>query len=167
MKPAPKQSAQPPLKLAVGPLFISRQSPEKRSSFMEHRMDKTKPWPKNIFAVTIFFDDLQIAKEFYLRVFNLPVDFEDNNSVIFKFGDTLINLLKTSAAQGLIQPAKVANPEAGSRFVFTIRVNDVDAMCAELTARGVTLLNGPIDRPWGVRTASFVDPGGHIWEIAK
>jgi uncharacterized glyoxalase superfamily protein PhnB len=25
----------------------------------------------------------------------------------------------------------------------------------------------PIDRLWGVRTASFSDPGGHIWEIAK
>jgi lactoylglutathione lyase len=32
---------------------------------------------------------------------------------------------------------------------------------------GVQLLNGPIDRPWGVRTASFKDPAGHIWEIAK
>ena len=31
---------------------------------------------------------------------------------------------------------------------------------------GVTLLNGPMDRPWGIRTASFSDPGGHIWEIA-
>jgi lactoylglutathione lyase len=31
----------------------------------------------------------------------------------------------------------------------------------------VQLLNGPMDRPWGVRTASFRDPGGHIWEIAK
>jgi hypothetical protein len=28
------------------------------------------------------------------------------------------------------------------------------------------LLNGPIDRPWGIRTASFRAPGGHIWEIA-
>ncbi|MDQ3782600.1 MAG: VOC family protein, partial [Actinomycetota bacterium] len=29
------------------------------------------------------------------------------------------------------------------------------------------LLNGPVDRPWGVRTASFRDPAGHIWEIAR
>jgi uncharacterized glyoxalase superfamily protein PhnB len=43
----------------------------------------------------------------------------------------------------------------------------VDAMCAELTKRGATLLNGPMDRPWGIRTASFRDPGGHIWEIAS
>jgi catechol 2,3-dioxygenase-like lactoylglutathione lyase family enzyme len=43
----------------------------------------------------------------------------------------------------------------------------VDAACAELAERGVQLLNGPLDRPWGVPTASFRDPGGHIWEIAK
>jgi lactoylglutathione lyase len=23
-----------------------------------------------------------------------------------------------------------------------------------------------MDRPWGIRTASFRDPGGHIWEVA-
>ncbi len=61
----------------------------------------------------------------------------------------------------------MAGPDAGSRFVFTIQVDDVDAMCAELTSRGVELLNGPMDRPWGIRTASFMDPGGYIWEIAK
>jgi len=61
----------------------------------------------------------------------------------------------------------VARREAGSRFVLTINVDDVDAMCAQLTGRGVELLNGPLDRPWGVRTASFTDPGGFIWEIAK
>ncbi len=103
---------------------------------MERMIDKTKPWPKSIFAITIFVEDLQATNEFYLRVFGLPVDFEDNNSAVFRFGDLLINLLKTSAAQDRIKPAKVAGHEAGSRFVFTIHVNDVDAMCAELTARG-------------------------------
>jgi uncharacterized glyoxalase superfamily protein PhnB len=61
----------------------------------------------------------------------------------------------------------VATREAGSRLQFTIEVDDVDAMCAELKSRGVKMLNGPIDRPWGVRTASFMDPAGHIWEIAR
>ena len=36
-----------------------------------------------------------------------------------------------------------------------------------LFVEDVELLNGPLDRPWGVRTASFSDPGGHIWEIAR
>ena len=124
-------------------------------------------WPGGIFAITLFVEDLPAAKQFYRRVFGLPVDYEDDNSAVFKFGSTLINLLKITAAHELIEPAPVASREAGSRFVFTIHVDDVDAMCAELTARGVELLNGPMDRPWGIRTASFIDPGGYIWEIAK
>jgi uncharacterized glyoxalase superfamily protein PhnB len=51
--------------------------------------------------------------------------------------------------------------------VFTFTVDDVDAMCGELIGRGVQLLNGPMNRPWGIRTASFLDPNGYIWEIAK
>ncbi len=124
-------------------------------------------WPKGIGAITLFVEDLATAKQFYQAVFGLPVVFEDGDSTVFKFGNTLINLLKTTAAGELIEPAKVAPREVGARFVFTIEVDDVDAMCAALAARGVELLNGPMDRPWGVRTASFMDPGGYIWEIAK
>jgi catechol 2,3-dioxygenase-like lactoylglutathione lyase family enzyme len=124
-------------------------------------------WPKGISAVTLFVEDLDAAKQFYREVFGLPVAFEDGDSAVFKFSNMLVNLLKTTAASELIDPAAVATPEAGSRFQFTIEVDDVDAMCGELASRGVQLLNGPIDRPWGVRTASFRDPGGHIWEIAK
>jgi lactoylglutathione lyase len=124
-------------------------------------------WASAISAITLFVEDLAAAKEFYGRVFGLPVVFEDDDSVVFRLGNTLVNLLKTTAAGELIEPAAVAPREAGSRLQLTIEVDDVDAMCAELTARGVVLLNGPMDRPWGVRTASFKDPAGHIWEIAK
>jgi catechol 2,3-dioxygenase-like lactoylglutathione lyase family enzyme len=134
---------------------------------MDQISKNMETWPRDIFAITLFVEDLQAAKQFYMRVFGLPLDYEDDNSAVFKFGNTLINLLKSSAAQVLIEPGQVASREAGSRSVFTIKVEDVDAMCAELRARGVALLNGPMDRPWGVRTASFIDPGGHIWEIAK
>jgi predicted enzyme related to lactoylglutathione lyase len=128
---------------------------------------KTNAWPKGIFAITLFTENLEQAKEFYQNVFGLPIDFEDPNSAVFKFGGTLVNLLKITEAKGLIEPAKVANRESGARYMFTISVDDVDAMCAELVRRGVKLLNGPMDRPWGIRTASFMDPAGHIWEIAK
>ena len=76
-------------------------------------------------------------------------------------------MLKTADAPELIEPARVADPAAGSRFQLTLQVEDVNRLCEELAARGVELLNGPSDRPWGVRTASFRDPAGHIWEIAK
>jgi len=124
-------------------------------------------WPKGIFAITLFTENLEQTKQFYQKVFGLPIDFEGPTSAVFKFGDTLINLLKITQANELIEPAKVANRESGSRFAFTITVDDVDAMCVELASRGVKLLNGPMDRSWGIRTASFMDPAGYIWEIAK
>ena len=134
---------------------------------MDQSTTRASSWATNIFAVTLFVEDLDAAKQFYRRVFDLPIDYEDANSAVFKFGNTLINLLKTTAVPELIQPAKMASRDAGSRFVFTIQVDDVDTLCAQLTAHGVELLNGPMDRPWGIRTASFIDPGGYIWEIAK
>jgi catechol 2,3-dioxygenase-like lactoylglutathione lyase family enzyme len=123
-------------------------------------------WPGGIDAITLFVDDLDAVKRFYERVFGLPIVYEDENSAVFKFGETLVNLLRSTEAPGLIAPAAVAPAEAGARFQFTLGVEDVDAMCVELKSRGVELLNGPMDRPWGIRTASFRDPGGHIWEMA-
>jgi catechol 2,3-dioxygenase-like lactoylglutathione lyase family enzyme len=122
---------------------------------------------RNVNVITLFVEDLNGAKSFYQEVFGLSVVFEDNNSAVFDFGNMLINLLKISEAQGLIEPGTVASREAGSRFQFTIDVDDVDAVCNELKSLGIALLNGPMNRPWGVRTASFTDPGGHIWEIAQ
>jgi len=124
------------------------------------------PWPKGIHAITLFVEDLAAAKRFYSEAFGLPVVFETEDSAVFRFGATLVNLLMMSQAPELVDPAKVAAKDAGVRFQFTIEVADVDAMCAELKRRGVELLNGPMDRPWGIRTASFIDPGGYIWEIA-
>jgi catechol 2,3-dioxygenase-like lactoylglutathione lyase family enzyme len=123
-------------------------------------------WAAGIAAITLFVESLGDARRFYQEVFGLPVVFEDENSAVFRFGETLINLLDAAEAPGLVEPAAVASPGAGVRFQFTIEVEDVDAMCEELRRRGVELLNGPIDRPWGIRTASFRDPGGHVWEIA-
>jgi catechol 2,3-dioxygenase-like lactoylglutathione lyase family enzyme len=121
---------------------------------------------KSVGAITLFVEDTQRSKTFYQDVFDLPVHFEDPNSVVFKFDNLLVNLLQMQAAPGLIRPAVVAGPEAGSRFQFTIWVDDTDAVCSELRKRGVELLNGPVNREWGSRTASFMDPDGHIWEIA-
>jgi catechol 2,3-dioxygenase-like lactoylglutathione lyase family enzyme len=117
-------------------------------------------------AITLFVDDLAAAREFYGRAFGLPVMFEDGASAVFNFGNTLINLLDSAEAPGLIGPASVADRSAGARAQFTITVEDVDAAHAELVARGVEFVNGPMDRPWGIRTACFADPAGHIWEIA-
>ena len=120
----------------------------------------------NVGAITMFVEDTQRSKSFYERVFGLSPIYEDENAVAFRFENMVVNLLNTSAAPELIEPATVAGPDAGSRFQLTIGVDDTDAACDELAARGVELLNGPMDREWGLRTAAFADPDGHVWEVA-
>jgi catechol 2,3-dioxygenase-like lactoylglutathione lyase family enzyme len=122
---------------------------------------------QSVGAITLFVQDPQRSKAFYERAFDVPSVYEDDNSVVFKFENTLINLLQQSEAPGLIAPAAVAPPETGARMQFSIWVDDANAVCDALAAREVVLLNGPIDRPWGMRTACFADPDGHIWEIAQ
>ena len=124
-------------------------------------------WAEKIFANTLFISDLEISKEFYSKVFEKSPVFEDENSVVFQFGEVLINLLSQSQADSLIAPARVATKESGSRFQLTIQVVDVDAQVQRLQNLGISLLNGPMDRPWGPRTALLADPDGHLWELAQ
>lgn len=118
-------------------------------------------------AISLFVEDPVEAKAFYRDVFGVDVVFEDDTSVCVKFGELFVNLLADSAAHELVAPGVVAGRNAGSRFQLSIWVDDVDAVCAFLDRRGVELLTGPTDRHWGVRTATFVDPAGHSWEVAQ
>ena len=118
-------------------------------------------------VITLFVEDLSSAKAFYRNVFGLEVVFEDGDSAVFKLHSLMINLLAVSEAHALIEPATVAGPRAGARALLTVAVEDANAVCEELRRHGVKLLNGPIDRPWGRRTAAFADPAGNVWEIAQ
>jgi len=124
-------------------------------------------WAPAVHAVTLVVSDLAASKAFYAAAFGAPVVFEDDDSVVFRFGEVLINLLARSAADELLAPAEVGMAGDAPRIVFTVPVPDTDGYCRQLAERGIALLNGPLTRPWGPRTASFADPDGHVWEIAS
>ena len=121
----------------------------------------------HISAMSLFVEDLQAAKGFYREVFGVKVIFEDESSAAFSFENLIINLLRVENAHEIIEPGAVATRDSGSRFQLSIWVEDVDAVCVQLQKRGVKLLAGPKNRPWGMRTANFIDPAGHSWEIGQ
>ena len=118
-------------------------------------------------AITLFVEDIAAARAFYEEVFAQPLAFSDDVSAAFRFGNLIVNLLAEPAGAKMIEPVPVAPRQARARAQLSIFVDDVDAVCAELESKGVALLNGPIDPPWGMRTAIFSDPGGHVWEVAQ
>lgn len=128
---------------------------------------ESTPATKPINAITLFVVDLAASKRFYETAFGRGAGFETDDSAVFQFAGTYVNLLSVNSAPELVEPATVAPREAGVRAVFTITVDDVDAAAAAVQASGIELLNGPMDRPWGPRTVSFCDPDGHVWELAS
>jgi catechol 2,3-dioxygenase-like lactoylglutathione lyase family enzyme len=122
-------------------------------------------WQKQIGAMTLFVGDLDGTKAFYRQAFGLEPAFEEPGTAMFNFGEQVVFLHK---ADGLPLTADAVLEEgrkgAGQ---FAIIVGDVDAVSAELAASGVEPLSGLADRPWGMRTVTFADPAGYVWEIAQ
>ena len=106
----------------------------------------------------------QRSKEFYERVFEVTAADEEEGTVIFKFDNLFLRLLTRSEAENeMLGQVPLADSDSGASFQLAIFVDDADALCAELAERGVSIVYGPIDRPWGVRAAAFLDPDGYIW----
>ena len=122
--------------------------------------------PGKISAITLFVEDLA-ERSSSTRTSSGCHHFEDDNSAVFDFGNTLIDLLRHRGAGAHRAGDGRDAPRPASRCPVHDRVDDVDAMCAEVTARGARVAERPDGPAWGIRTATFRDPGGHIWEIAK
>ena len=140
--------------------------PEGNVIQLQERVTPKGLFDDEIFAITLVAHDLAASIEFYGDKLGLKTVFSDDVSAVYVCGKTMINVLSGAAAVELVQPASVVSEGSGVGAVYTLRVADVDATAAELEAAGVKLLSGAIDRPWGVRTASFQDPSGHTWELA-
>jgi len=127
-------------------------------------MDATR---NGLGALTLFVQDVEAVRSFYLDVLELALVFQDDVSAVFALGDTVINLLEVSAAPDLVAPVPAAAIGGAAQMMLSLWVDDVDSTCVVLAERGVRLLNGPVDRPWGKRTAAFADPAGTVWEVAE
>jgi len=94
----------------------------------------------------------------------LPLD-EEEDFALFRFKDTFVALRHDPALQA--PPGEVLGLAQKGVGQFAIVVEDVDVVGAELEKHGVTLISGPADRDWGMRTITFADPGGYTWGIAQ
>ena len=118
-------------------------------------------------VITLFVEDLAATRAFYENVFGLEVVYSDEASAVVRLENLMINILNAERAGTLVEPWPVAGREDGARLLPTIAVEDANAVHEELKQHGVTILNGPIDRPWGRRTVAFADPAGNVWEVAQ
>jgi catechol 2,3-dioxygenase-like lactoylglutathione lyase family enzyme len=123
-------------------------------------------WEKKIGAINLIVGDLERSKEFFREVFGLPVQHEDENTAMFRFGDTYV-FLQCGAAHQDGPSGDVLSLAQKGVGQFVMFVEDVDAVRDELHQGDVATISGPADRDWGMRTLTFADPGGYTWEITQ
>ncbi|MEW2508895.1 VOC family protein [Streptomyces sp. NPDC046870] len=64
-------------------------------------------------------------------------------------------------------PAELGDTATGHRSLVVLRVDDLDAYCAQITARGATLLHGPAPMTDRMRVAHVKDPEGNLVELQE
>ena len=122
---------------------------------------------EDVGAIVLFVEDVQRSKVFYHELLGLDVEFEDDVSAGFKIENLVFHVLQVDRARVQLQGEPTATPGAGATAFLTHFTYDVDALHANLAERGIRFFQEPSDQPWGMRTAYFKDPDGHVWEIAQ
>ena len=121
-------------------------------------------------AIVLFVQDLDGCEAFYRDMLQLPYQGgePDTNAVFLLQHGLALILLSPSGAAGVLGTGVQALPNAGApRGYLAAPVADVDATYADLMARGVTFVQPPTNKPWGLRLAHFADPEGNLWEITQ
>lgn len=125
--------------------------------------------PARVSIVTIGTRDFAAMREFYAGIgwrdlYDGPDD--------FAMLDTGGAVLALWPHEQLAADANVpANPPADAFRGVALALNvdtreQVDAVIAELRAKGATITREPEDAAWGGRSAYFADPEGNAWEVA-
>jgi lactoylglutathione lyase len=113
--------------------------------------------------VIVYVSDLAGSVVFYRDVVGLEHRFTDAGYAEFATGAARFALYERRRAEWLT--GRPVAPGPGAEVVLL--VPDVDAVAADLQDRGVPLLAGPADRPWGHRTLHVADPDGFVVEFAQ
>jgi catechol 2,3-dioxygenase-like lactoylglutathione lyase family enzyme len=68
---------------------------------------------------------------------------------------------------GLLELSRSAGQVTDDKISLWLQVRDVDAEFARLKAAGVTVVEAPVDEPWGLREARLRDPDGLLLVLVE
>ena len=120
-------------------------------------------------SIALFVHDLDRCNAFYRDTIALPYKGSEPGLAAFDLpgGVMLVLLSPQGAAEVVGTDVTALKFEGGPHGYVALSVADVESTYAELKAKGVTFVQPPTDKPWGLRIAHFSDPEGNLWEITQ
>ena len=104
--------------------------------------------------------DVRATASVYERVFGFRVEYMAGEPPVFAIcsRDGLAIMLRRVDDAGRIRPVE----SQGGTWDAFFWVDDVDALHAELSGRGASVVYGPVLQEYGVREFAVRDPDGHV-----
>lgn len=115
--------------------------------------------------VTVFSDQLEVLRDFYVELFGWRVDFDSDWFVHLQAPDQAALELGLLRRDHELVPAAFRAAPAGA--MITIVVPDVDVVYRRASARGLTIVEAPRDLFYGQRRMLLRDPEGTLLDVSS
>ncbi|MFQ5595372.1 MAG: VOC family protein [Anaerolineae bacterium] len=121
---------------------------------------------RGIDNVGVAVSDLEASLGFY-QTLGFESEYQDEFSAMVKAGTAHLYLFATDNDASLSRSFDLEGNPRGIDHI-SLLVEDVDALCNELEAQGVSPARPPQDYDWGARAACLYDPDGNcIWLLQR
>ncbi|MDX2596552.1 MULTISPECIES: VOC family protein [Streptomyces] len=119
--------------------------------------------------IRLLVTDFPACYHFYAEVLGLTPQSGATEGPYEKFsphaGSAGIALQDRAMMGGVL--AELGGAATGHRSLVVLRVDDLDAYCAEIGSRGATVLHGPAPMTDRMRVAHLKDPEGNMVELQE
>ena len=114
--------------------------------------------------VIIYHEDMEAARRFYEDILKLQI-----REVTYDWfiGYWISNKHEMTLCVSSSPDERATWGANGKGVVIDFVIDDVDQAYENLVQQGVEFVEPPTDKPWGLRTASFLDPAGYTLTITS
>lgn len=120
----------------------------------------------NYSGIALFVQDIEIAKFFYSKTLNIPIELDLGKNVIFKGGITVWEISHQHAIPLLLGSEKIAD-HGSNRFELYFETDNLEEIESNLKNKGTRFLHEIHQESWGQQTIRFFDPDNHLIEIGE
>jgi lactoylglutathione lyase len=119
--------------------------------------------------VRLLVGDFATCYRFYVEVLGLKPQSGATNGPYEKFSPTTGSAGIALQDRALMAEVlgELGDAASGHRSLVVLRVDDLDAYCEQIAARGATLLHGPAPMTDRMRVAHLKDPEGNLVELQE
>lgn len=121
---------------------------------------------RKVTDVALFVADASRAVDFYHGLLGLGIKRRDTGFAEFFLDDIVLAVWEVDDVNRAL--GQKSRPRQGPHAMLAVRLESpeqVDALYAELSSKGVPFVAPPADYPWNARGAYFTDPDGNLWEL--